>query len=225
MPDGFRLLTVNLFSRWVDVEDLDHALDELVPDVLVAQELGPAAAEVIASRFPDHHLVPDTRYSGWGMASRLPVDIEVSKPGWGRGGHGRVSVGGRDVYVAAAHILDPMHRPVAKTKRRRVEQADALVEWGTSLPAGAPQVVAGDMNATPSWEVYKRLAARWRDLVHEAAIRTGEKPRATWGPPGRSVRLLRIDHVFGSGVTATDVILRPIRGSDHSALVVDLELT
>jgi endonuclease/exonuclease/phosphatase (EEP) superfamily protein YafD len=135
-----------------------------------------------------------------------------------------VVVGDRDVYLAGAHILDPMHRPVAKTKRRRIEQADSLVEWGQSLPIGAPQVVAGDMNATPSWEVYKRLAARWTDLVHDAARRTGEKPRATWGPPGRSVRLLRIDHVFGSGVTATSVILRPIRGSDHSALVVDLEL-
>jgi endonuclease/exonuclease/phosphatase family metal-dependent hydrolase len=223
MP-GFRLMTINLFTRFVDVADLDDALAEMAPDVMVAQELAPAAAEVIAGRFPHHHLAPDARYSGWGLASRLPVEVEPEKPGWGRGGHGRLELDGRTVHLAAAHILDPMHRPLARTRARRIEQADALVAWGKSRPQGEPQVVAGDMNATPAWEVYKRLAGEWPDLVRQAASEAGGRPRPTWGPPSRTIRLLRIDHVFGTGVEATKVDLRPVRGSDHSALAVDLEL-
>jgi endonuclease/exonuclease/phosphatase (EEP) superfamily protein YafD len=34
--------------------------------------------------------------------------------------------------------------------------------------------------------------------------------------------MLRIDHVFGSGVEAARVEVEPIAGSDHAAVVVDL---
>ncbi|MCI0543553.1 MAG: endonuclease/exonuclease/phosphatase family protein [Actinobacteria bacterium] len=220
----FRLLTINLFSRWADPDDFADTLATLDPDVVVAQELAPHAAEIIAERFPTHHLRPDIRFSGWGMASRLPVVIESRTPGWGRGGTGRLLVEGRTVNVAGAHILDPMHRPLTRTRVRRLEQADALVAWGDSLPADEPQVVAGDMNATASWEVYRRLAARWTDLVLEAARDSGHRARNTWGPPGSRLRLLRIDHVFGVGLRAETVRLRPVKGTDHSALAVDLVL-
>ncbi|HEX9762898.1 MAG TPA: endonuclease/exonuclease/phosphatase family protein [Acidimicrobiia bacterium] len=221
----FRLLTINLFSGFVDADAFAEVLDRLDPDVMLAQELAHRAAEVIASRFPRHHLRPDHRYSGWGMASRLPIEITPERPGWGRGGHGRVEVEGRPVHIAGAHILDPMHRPLRQTGLRRLEQADALVAWGQRLPPGEPQVVAGDMNATPAWEVYRKLAARWDDLIAAEAAQRGGKPARTWGVPGRSLRLLRIDHVFGTGVRASNVVVEGVKGSDHAALVVDLELT
>jgi endonuclease/exonuclease/phosphatase family metal-dependent hydrolase len=218
-------MTINLFSRWADVGHFAEVLDRLEPDVLVAQELAPGPSEVIASRFPRHLLAPDPQYSGWGIASSLPIEVSRTRPGWGRGGHGRVEIAGRVVNVAGAHILDPMHRPVMKTRVRRIEQADALVAWGRLLPPGEAQVVAGDMNATPGWEVYKRLASYWDDLVLGHSRHIGGKPERTWGAPNRGVRLLRIDHVFGRGVRAANVMVEPVKGSDHSALVVDLELT
>jgi endonuclease/exonuclease/phosphatase (EEP) superfamily protein YafD len=36
--------------------------------------------------------------------------------------------------------------------------------------------------------------------------------------------VLRIDHVFGSGVTPFATSVELVRGSDHAAVVVDLEL-
>lgn len=221
----FRLMTINLFSKWVDVDHFAEVLERLDPDVVVAQELAPGPAEVIGTRYPKHHLAPDPGYSGWGMASRLPAEMSGERPGWGRGGHGRVEIDGTIVHLAGAHILDPMHRPLMQTHRRRLEQAEALVSWGRELPAGEPQVVAGDMNSTSSWEVYRRLTARWDDLILEHSRAAGLRPPRTWGAPNRGLRLLRIDHVFGRGVEAVDVIVEPVKGSDHSALVVDLELT
>ena len=219
---GFRLMTVNLFSRWVDAADFARAIDLYRPDVLVAQELAPEAAKVIASSFPVHVLSPDIAYSGWGMASQLPAVISEDRPGWGRGGHGRIEVGNEVVNLATVHILDPMHLPLRRTRARRVDQVDSLLEWGDQLPPNEAQVVAGDFNATPRWPVYRRLADRWDDLVVEAARTSGTRPPSTWGPP-RGPRLLRIDHVLGTGVTASNVAVEPVRGSDHSALVIDLE--
>jgi endonuclease/exonuclease/phosphatase (EEP) superfamily protein YafD len=38
------------------------------------------------------------------------------------------------------------------------------------------------------------------------------------------MRLLRIDHVLVRGLAAAETSVLPLRGSDHSALVADLEL-
>jgi endonuclease/exonuclease/phosphatase (EEP) superfamily protein YafD len=65
-----------------------------------------------------------------------------------------------------------------------------------------------------------------RDAARETAQRRGERPRRTWTPLGgeHHPRLLRIDHVFVRGVEAAEVRTVNIVGSDHDALVVDLEL-
>jgi endonuclease/exonuclease/phosphatase (EEP) superfamily protein YafD len=36
--------------------------------------------------------------------------------------------------------------------------------------------------------------------------------------------MLRIDHVLGRGIWAKSTTVEPVRGSDHAAVVVDLEL-
>jgi endonuclease/exonuclease/phosphatase (EEP) superfamily protein YafD len=36
--------------------------------------------------------------------------------------------------------------------------------------------------------------------------------------------MLRIDHVFGTGIRATEVEVHRIKGSDHAAIVADLEV-
>lgn len=219
----FRLMTANLFTRWVDPDHVAAVIDEHRPDVLVAQELAPRAAEVIAGRFPHHVLSPDNAYSGWGMASRLPAVIEEGRPGWGRGGHGLIEVGQTVVHVATVHILDPMKLPPWRTAWRRREQVEALFSWGDALPDGEPQLVAGDLNASPMWPVYRRLTSRWTDLVEQAAGAVGSRAPRTWGLPG-GPRLLRIDHVLGTNLTPTNPMVIPIKGSDHSAVLLDLEV-
>jgi endonuclease/exonuclease/phosphatase (EEP) superfamily protein YafD len=79
------------------------------------------------------------------------------------------------------------------------------------------------MNASPSWPVYRRLAERWDDLVAGAAAEAGVKSDPTWAWRPGWPRLLRIDHVFGTGARVVRTQVEPVRGSDHAAVVVDLE--
>lgn len=88
-----------------------------------------------------------------------------------------------------------------------------------------PTLVAGDFNASPAWPAYKRVEERVTDLVGQYAERRGQTTEPTWGWRPGWPRMLRIDHVFGVGVRATAVEVRPVRGTDHAAVIVDLELT
>jgi endonuclease/exonuclease/phosphatase family metal-dependent hydrolase len=74
------------------------------------------------------------------------------------------------------------------------------------------------MNATPVWPAYRRLTSMLTDGIAEAGA-----SRRTWGPFWWSPRMLRIDHVLvSSGVRVLDAHVRTVRGSDHSAVVVDI---
>ncbi|MCB1246114.1 MAG: endonuclease/exonuclease/phosphatase family protein, partial [Acidimicrobiia bacterium] len=79
----------------------------------------------------------------------------------------------------------------------------------------------GDMNSSPAWPVYKAMRRRWADLAVEASPEP--EPTWAWRPGWR--RMLRIDHVFGSGVTAETTGVHAVAGSDHHALVVDVALS
>ena len=85
-------------------------------------------------------------------------------------------------------------------------------------------MLAGDLNATPLWPAYRRLRTRFDDAAAEAARRIGRKPEGTWGPWSGSARLFRIDHMLVQGLVAIESRVLPLRGSDHSALVADLEI-
>jgi endonuclease/exonuclease/phosphatase (EEP) superfamily protein YafD len=82
----------------------------------------------------------------------------------------------------------------------------------------------GDLNATPNWPAYRRLRGRFDDAAEQAARRVGRAPGRTWGPWPGSPRLLRIDHVLVQGLVGTGSRVLPLRGSDHSALVAELDL-
>lgn len=220
MSEGtFRLVTANLFAHRLDPGHLASVLDALEPDVLATVELSHAAAEVIATRFPHRHLAPKDGYSGWGLAARMPLDVDPGPPAWRRGGTARITVGETPVHTALAHILDPLHLPLRRTLATRRHQVEALLRWGDGVPRGSPQLVVGDLNSTGMWPAYRRLASRWDDLV----ARTG-RARRTWGLSG-GPRLLRLDHVLGSGLVAIAADAVPVRGSDHLAVVVDLTIT
>jgi endonuclease/exonuclease/phosphatase (EEP) superfamily protein YafD len=78
------------------------------------------------------------------------------------------------------------------------------------------------MNASPAWPFYRRMAERWDDIVARSAADSDTNPTPTWAWRPGWPRLLRIDHVFGSGVRAVATQVVPIRGTDHAAVVVDL---
>lgn len=222
MTAKFRLMTSNLLHERCDVSDFARVLEEFDPDVVVTQELGPEPADVLAAAYPNHRLRPSLDFTGRGVATRLDVEFgDIAMPGRD-GTSATLRIAGVSVRLAGVHLLNPIHFPWWVTSRKRDIQLDGLMEWVEA--GGGPTLVAGDFNASPRWAAYRRMASRFDDLVDRWAESEGTNAGRTWAwRPGWPL-LLRIDHVFGQGVEALNVEVVPIRGTDHRALVVDLEV-
>lgn len=219
---SIRLMTANLLHVHCDEVGFASLLDRVSPDVLVTQELAPPCARVIAATFPHHHLDPSLDFTGRGIASRLQAEFGDIPMPVRDGTWARMDVDGRPLYLVGMHLMNPIEFPWWRSVRTRRGQLDALFQWAATHGVDISLVVAGDMNSSPSWPAYKRLAARWDDLVADHAERSGAEPRRTWGWRPGWPRLLRIDHVFGTGVGITGVSVEVVEGSDHNAVVADL---
>jgi endonuclease/exonuclease/phosphatase (EEP) superfamily protein YafD len=226
MSPSFRLLTGNLLGQRCDPDALGEILDRLRPDVVLTQEMGPDSARVIADRYPSHDLHPSLEYEGRGVASHLPMQCGSLDLPWRAGTWAWVDVEGRQVLLAGVHMPNPITLPWWRSVRERGEQFDALSKWvEKTVGEGSALAIAGDMNASPAWPLYHRLAANWDDLVLDGAERNERRPEPTWAWRPGWPRVLRIDHVFGRGLIASGVQVVTIGGSDHAAVVVDLTLT
>jgi endonuclease/exonuclease/phosphatase (EEP) superfamily protein YafD len=120
--------------------------------------------------------------------------------------------------VLSMHLVSPVSPPPWRSVPLRIDQLSDLQAHLEARP-GINRIVAGDMNASPVWPAYRRLTSMMRDGLAQAG-----PTRRTWGPYWWSPRVLRIDHVLVSGVTVVDSRVVVIRGSDHSAIVADIEV-
>lgn len=216
-------MTTNLLHGRAELSSLDAALDRHDPDVVVTQELGFDAADLLSARYPNHHLNPSTEFRGRGIATRLDAEFgDIAMPArWGTSAQLRLD--GVEWNLAGVHLLNPIDFPWWRSVQGRTSQLDAVEEWTRGIDGG-PALLAGDFNATSLWPAYRRVVAGgWVDLVAQHAGSSGESTSSTWAWRPGWPRLLRIDHVFGRSVRATDATVVPIAGSDHAAVVVGLE--
>ena len=229
-PDGaIRLITANLYHDRAEPAALAELLRAFAVDVACFQELGARQASAIARELPHGKLEPGATprdHDGMGIAARRPIACSrlalpkrdariatLAAEAWPELGAPLELV---NLHVQAPHIW-PQPRALAV---RRAQLAALLPHLDAAREAA--RVVCGDFNATPLWPVYRALAARVPDLALEHAAERRVAPAPTWGPWPGSPRLLRIDHVLGSGVLAANVRVVPLAGSDHSAVLVDL---
>lgn len=224
MSQKLRLMTANLLHHRGDPEALEELIRVVSPDIVVTQELAEPCAEVLREYYPYHHLRPAHGFAGRGIASRLPAEfgdiaMPIREATWAF-----VALDSRLIRLVGMHLVNPVEFPQWRSVRRRSQQLEALFEWTDSTDDDVALIVAGDMNASPRWPAYRMMLDRWDDLVVEAVRGSGGKPEPTWGWRPGWPRILRIDHVFGVGVRATSARVEPISGSDHHAVVVDLEL-
>lgn len=218
-----RILSCNLYNGNAEPTALADVLRSTAPDVVAAQELGPNAADVLAHALPYGRLDPALNSTGFGIALRYPADVipfdmpqrpglaaTLSPVSWPSINYA--------LEIVNVHMANPIERPLGVTRRVRRAQVAAIV--GHVARSDQRLVVVGDFNATPIWPAYRRLIRVLRDGVHD----TGTTHR-TWGPRWWWPRMLRIDHALVRGgvrVTAAQIV--GIRGSDHSGLLVDLEV-
>jgi endonuclease/exonuclease/phosphatase family metal-dependent hydrolase len=125
------------------------------------------------------------------------------------------------VELLTVHVEAPHTQPSWRTALHRRGQCRGLLRHFAATPQH-PRVLVGDLNSTPNWPLYRRLAHHLRDAAVVAASRNGGHTGRTWGPWPSAPRLLRIDHAFVHRVEVLDFRVVPVRGGDHSAIVLDI---
>src|SRR5262249_44316659 len=130
---------------------------------------------------------------------------------------------GRAIEIVNLHMLAPHRPPPWLAFPYRRAQLRALEAYLEARPR-PHRVLAGDLNSTPRWPLYRRLTRRFQDAALEAARQDGGRTAATWGPWPEGPRLFRIDHVLVAGLEVHGARVLRVAGSDHSAVVVDLAL-
>lgn len=214
-------MTANLLVDGAAPDSLASAIEDHHPDILAVQELGPRTAAVVGSLMPHGRLDPQSHGFGLGIAARRPVRVDrldlVERPGWIATLDPAEWGFERPFGVVNVHLTNPVDFPWHKARRQRKAQVKGLTEAVGGIDH--PYVIVGDMNTTPAWPEYRQLVA----LGDDAARSTGTVAR-TWNHSLRGPRLLRIDHGFVSGATPVTTYTVAIEGSDHRALVIDLEV-
>lgn len=224
MTTGFRLMTANLLHQSADAARFADQIDRLDPDVVVTQELGPDCAGVLVERYPNGRLLPAHDFRGRGIATRFDGEFGDIPMPVRTGTRALLNVEGILLRLAGMHLVNPVEFPWWRSLRVRREQLSALFEWAAAGDEDIPLVVAGDMNASPRWPAYRQMVGRWNDVVADHAAASDAGPERTWGWRPGWPRMLRIDHVYGRRVQASNAFVEPIAGSDHHAVVVDLEI-
>ena len=225
---GLRLATINIERDVPTAAEIVEALLASAADVVVVQELTPTTqpafgSEPFRARYPHRFEAPEDGFFGAGVYSRFPIAGADDRPLGGR--HMVVAdldVGGTPVTLVSVHTQAPIH------PRDIVPWQSGFTDLGRLAAAAAatdrPIVLAGDWNATTGNRPFRRLLRDHR-LV-DAHLAVGRGRACTW-PAHRSPLppLLLLDHVVvGGGIVVHGVHERPAPGSDHLAVVADLEI-
>jgi endonuclease/exonuclease/phosphatase (EEP) superfamily protein YafD len=219
-----RILSANLANGKADASAFADLIEAVEPDVVTVQELVPIQAEALARVLPFGKLEPQLDHHGMGIALRAPGSVRRLELPYRLGFVAEIPRPDEEpieilnIHLAAPHIFPVI--PRIFDRRGQIRQIFAHMDASPRRR----RVLVGDFNATPSWPAYRRLRGRFDDAAEQAARRIGREPGRTWGPWSGSPRLLRIDHVLVQGLVGTGSRVLPLRGSDHSALVAELDL-
>lgn len=216
-----RVLTANLLVDRAHPDAVTAMIGRHRPDIMAVQELGDIGAEAISGVYPHGHLEPRKDGFGLGIAAIKPVAIEPielpGRSGWVATLEPEVWGLDRPFAIVNIHLINPIDWPWVRSRKERRGQVAGVARYLVDRDVDA--VIVGDMNSTPIWPEYRMLA----ELGIDAAKATGTAHR-TWAHFVRGPRWIRIDHAFASGALPLSTETVPVRGSDHRALIVDLEV-
>ncbi|MFE6227097.1 endonuclease/exonuclease/phosphatase family protein [Microtetraspora glauca] len=193
------------------------------PQVLFVSECDPACARALtaalSAQLPHRVSVDAAGSAGSVLLSAHPLrDRSVVPSVMGMPG-ATADVAGRPVRLQLAHPMPPVPGQVALWKAELARLRDAVAD----RPAGEALVLAGDFNASQDHAAYRGLLAA--GPLHDAARTTGASRTPTWPAEGPVPPYVQIDHVVTTpDLTATATRFPALPGSDHRAVVADLDL-
>jgi endonuclease/exonuclease/phosphatase (EEP) superfamily protein YafD len=173
--------------------------------------------EPLRERYPFHFEIPDERYTGLALYSRLPIAgaraIRIGDDSRPAIAATLTSPAG-EVEILLVHPASPVD---AEAIRRRNAQIRAIAQHVRDT--GRPTVIAGDLNLT-MWNAGYRP---FEVVAHLHNARSGHGIGPTWPALGRLG--VPIDHILAT----PDVSLRGFRllrpiGSDHRPIVAEFAL-
>jgi len=224
---GLRILSANLMNGGADPVAFADLVRATRAEVVAVQELAPEQADALAGVLGHGRLDPRRDHHGMGIALAQPARatrirlryrdahvVELDPSQW-PGLASPLEI--LNVHMANAATL---RGPLAQVARRRAQVGGILAHLDASPER--PRVLVGDLNATPLWPLYRRLATRLEDLPALHARRSHRRPARTWPRGLGRLRLLRIDHCLARGCEVARVEVLDLRGSDHCALLVEL---
>jgi endonuclease/exonuclease/phosphatase (EEP) superfamily protein YafD len=212
-----KILSVNISFRQFSPRRLLELIREANPDVVVAQELTPYAAEVLAdldNSFINHFKLPADGPYGIAVWSRLELET-VGPFALGRQPaiEARVRAPGGTFTLLGVHLNAP-----TGPRRAAARNAELIELARRSAAIDGPLIVAGDFNITP----YSPLFQDWLVASKLTDTRRHRTPSVSW-PAVLPIFGIPIDHVAVSRELAILSHRRlPNFGSDHYGVLVEL---
>jgi endonuclease/exonuclease/phosphatase (EEP) superfamily protein YafD len=235
-----RIMTLNALCRSRPVEKMVEAILESDADIVMLQEVLPAAGsalrEALLDSYPYQAIYPADRARGSAVFSRLPVDCErkfqLSADGWNCQ-KVRIRWADRSLAVFNIHLMSPL-KLFPKCGERyydsstRSSEMQSLIEH-MQVADCSSVIVAGDFNMTDQSLEYQAMREHARDAFLDAGSGFGftypaRTALAKYWHERQSPPVLRLDHVFyQGGLRARAARVGSNGDSDHYSLVVDLE--
>lgn len=215
-----RLLEANLQMTNEHDNRLFNEIRQYQPDVILAEEVDQwwhSCLSQLEDRYPYHQSHVSQNYYGIELLSRKPlVNPQVVFPANSRD---PAIFSGLQLGSGATIRLYGIH-PRPPTFGQSSAERDAEVMYTALQMADqkGPEVLAGDLNATP-WSPVVRRAAR---IAHLVDPRIGRGWNPTWKANAIVMRWPLDNILFSEGLAVTDYRVLPPFGSDHQPLLLTL---
>lgn len=215
-----KLLVSNVYYGNRQHKRIQRLVAKEDPDVVGLVEIGTEWQRNLGKlreRYPFHYEVPDERFVGLGLYSRLPLANArtLRLPNSGLPAiAATVATPGGDVEIILVHLPSPTD---AANLRRRNDQAARLARHLAALDK--PTVVAGDFNMTMWNRGYRPLVGKAGFVNARAGYGVGPTWPAVWrlGVP--------IDHILANdGVRLDNFRVLPPVGSDHAPIAAEFSV-
>lgn len=202
------VMTYNVLFANTDAAPIATNISQAAPDLVAFQELTPLLAQQlereIGSRYPYRTpLHAANCHAEVAIWSYYPLQVEsVDEDVLCRVRSVLVNFAGQTVRVVDIHAWPFTGLDQASIERSfdwRREQITLILDTVEGQPE--PLILLGDLNSTPTHEIYHTLSAHLVDAFREAGWGLGHTFPTTggrfWGVPYPD-RLVRIDHIFHS---------------------------
>jgi vancomycin resistance protein VanJ len=239
------VMTYNVLGTGLNPQPAIEVMKSVDADVVFLQEINPILAGEIEAqlgeRYPFRVISPREGVSGMGTVSKYqlePTDETLLLKWVGEPQVLQLEWSGKSLTLINFHMwpagIGPMW-VIDLNTRGREAQALILTEFALQFALKGPVIAAGDANATPLSDAYRRITSTLEDSWAEAGFGLGHTYPGVNAPVVTRLQasglplprwLFRIDYLFHSSHLRTvDAQLAPFDGtSDHRGVIATLML-